>query len=115
MTLSKSLKVAAGALCLVVTGVLGCSMLSSNLSPSQQRALDASKCYHAALEPVVGELTEQFLEATLAGGDLVKMLIVHGVRIEDVIKTAGAFEQCAVNAAQPSETADLEPKTSVNL
>lgn len=96
-----------------LVGGAACSL--SSLSPSQQRALDASKCYHAALEPVVGELTEKFLEAALAGGDLVKMLIVHGVRIEDVAKAAGAFEQCAVNAASPTEAADLEPSTSVNL
>lgn len=95
--------------CLALAGVcaLGCSLLSSSLSPSQQRALDAHKCYHAALEPVVGELADEFLKATLAGGDLAKALIVHGVRIEDVIKSAHAFEQCAINAASPSEAAPV--------
>ncbi len=95
--------------------VLGCSLLSPDLSPSQQRAMDAHKCYHAALEPVVGELADQFLEAALAGGDLTKALLVHGVRIEDVLKTAKAFNQCAVDAASPTETAGAENLNPVRL
>lgn len=96
------------ALALAIGGYFGFACASMpelpKLTPTQQRALDAHACYAKALEPVLGPLTDEFLKAALAGGDLAKALIVHGVPVEDVAAAAQAFEACgrqAVQAAQP--------------
>lgn len=92
------------ALFLAVCGYFGFACSSAQLTPTQQRALDAHACYFRALEPVLGPLTDEFLSAALAGGDLAKALIVHGVPVEDVAVAAQAFEACgriAVQGAQP--------------
>lgn len=101
-------KAALIALVLAVAGYFGfaCASLPElpKLTPTQQRALDAHTCYAKALEPVLGPLTDEFLRAALAGGDLAKALIVHGVPVEDVAAAAQAFEACgrqAVQGAQP--------------
>ena len=93
------------ALAMAVAGYFGFACASMpKLSPVQQRALDVHACFVSAPEPVLGPLTDEFLRAALAGGDLAKALIVHGVPIEDVAKAAAEFEACgrkAVQGAQP--------------
>lgn len=110
LNLLKDSKVKAAliALALAVAGYFGFACSSTpelpSLTPTQQRALDAHACYFRALEPVLGPLTDEFLRAALAGGDLAKALLVHGVPVEDVAAAAQAFEACgriAVQGAQP--------------
>lgn len=72
----------------------------AGLNATQVRAAAAHACYFQALEPVLGPLTEEFLKAALAGGDLAKALIVHGVPVEDVAQAAAAFERCGREAVQ---------------
>lgn len=77
-----------------VSYAAGCAPFASSLSPAQQRALDAHKCYVAALEPAVGELAPEVLKALLVGGDPVKALLVHNLSVEEALAALHRLSAC---------------------
>lgn len=86
-----------GCLCGVALGLgiaVACAVSPSAKNPAQERALAAHVCYLGALEPVLGELAEPVLQAILAGGNPVTILVAHRLSSADVLATATRWRAC---------------------
>ena len=122
MTLSKSLKVAAGALCLVVTGVLGCSLLSSGVTPGVAKAVDVVQCQLDAVEDIIpnAAIAEDIVLSIRAGnyayaGGLLRSLNASVEDAERVVEALAACEPASEAPDTGADPAELSPTSSVNL